>query len=529
MKKSSLSIKARATARGAGRVCAAFFMLAVLILFARHEAEAGPVRIAVLQWKVNSSEDIGFLRDALPEMLSSRIGSGSGVEVIGARKASQAVPEAKAKADEDVLAEAGRKLGADYVLHGSVTKLGSSVSIDLNLFSVEGKWTEFFYAKGEGLESIEGLTERLAKDVVTYTGAAMKDDGPPAASEPSGDFIVKAGESALPETWRSAYIQGEALAFGAGDLDQDGVKEFFILRKDGLSIVRAKGDEIDVVSELRAESGGRNIALSLVDSDSDGSAEVYVSSVRAGAGFASVIEYDKAEKAYKTTITGVGRLVRAIDANALVGQGFRAGDGFHGALRALKKEGGVLADKGPFEMPLPRGIDLYRFDALATHGGEKTLVVLDSRGHLRLYRNNKASWEEFWRSEDFYGGTLNWLEGDEYGASPSDDSRVFIEGRFLKSDDGHGLVVKRNIPGGLGRYSAVARSYVKGGVLGLRLDKGALVEEWKTREVKGYIADFFIDDLDRDGVKELVMLVVEDNAGYSGKIKSYILSARLPV
>ncbi|MCR4287776.1 MAG: VCBS repeat-containing protein [Deltaproteobacteria bacterium] len=511
------------------KLCAAFFIMAVLAVSLPAAALAGPVRLGVLQWKVNSSEDIGFLKDALPEMLSSRIGSGGVVEVIGGKLLAGAVPEAKSGADEAVLVEAGRKLGLDYVLYGSITKLGSSISIDLNLFSVKGKWTELFYAKGDSLESIEGLTERLANDIITYTGAAKKNNEPPVAATPSGDFIVKTEHKALPDIWKSGYIEGEALAIEAADLDRDGVKEFFILRKNSLSIVRAGEDKLDVVSEIRAENNIRNIALSIVDSDSDGSAEVYVSGVRHGTGVASVIEYDKTEKAYKTTITGVRLLIRAFDKNTLIGQGFRPDDGFYGALRILKKEGSVLIDKGPFEIPLPRGADIYRFNLLSIGAGEKTLIVLDSRGYLRLYKDNKASWEEFWRSEDFYGGTLNLLESEEYGASSPESTVVFVEGRFLKPDNGQGLVIKRNIPGGLGRYSAVVRSYVKGGVIGIRWDKGSFIEDWKTREVKGYIADFFIDDLDNDGVKELVMLVVEDGAGYSGKAKSYILSSRLPV
>ena len=81
------------------------------------------------------------------------------------------MPEASG-ADEAVLVESGRKLGLAYVLYGSITKLGSSISIYLNLFSVKVKWTELFYAKGDSLESIEGLTERLAKDIITYTGGS---------------------------------------------------------------------------------------------------------------------------------------------------------------------------------------------------------------------------------------------------------------------------------------------------------------------------------------------------------------------
>ncbi len=70
------------------RVAAAFFACLVVIAAlggARPALAAEALkarRIAVLPWKVNAAEDIGFVSGAMVEMLSSRIGSTGGVEMV---------------------------------------------------------------------------------------------------------------------------------------------------------------------------------------------------------------------------------------------------------------------------------------------------------------------------------------------------------------------------------------------------------------------------------------------------------------
>ena len=51
----------------------------------------GPVKIAVLDWKVNSPEEMAFVRDAMRDMLTSRLGSNKAVEVARPDRVSDAL------------------------------------------------------------------------------------------------------------------------------------------------------------------------------------------------------------------------------------------------------------------------------------------------------------------------------------------------------------------------------------------------------------------------------------------------------
>ena len=52
------------------------------------------------------------------------------------------------------------------------------------------------------------------------------------------------------------------------------------------------------------------------------------------------------------------------------------------------------------------------------------------------------------------------------------------------------------------------RIYEKGEIYDLMWEEDGLTTNWKTREIKGYIADYQVKDVDNDGHEELVVGVV---------------------
>ena len=93
---------------------------------------AKTVRIAVMPWKVNSSEDMEFVKNAIADMLSSRLGSKDSVELIRPEAIKEALGGKLGLNDASAI-EAGKKLKADYVLSGSLTVIGTAVSMDAAL------------------------------------------------------------------------------------------------------------------------------------------------------------------------------------------------------------------------------------------------------------------------------------------------------------------------------------------------------------------------------------------------------------
>lgn len=535
------------------RPASAVLLSLILLLLVPAYGWSKTVRVAVLPWKVNSAENMDFVRDAMVDMLSSRLGSNSSIEVVRPDEVRSAVSGASDITDKTA-AEAGKKLKADYVLYGSLTVLGNAVSLDARLLKTADGTTTPFYSKATGLDSVVGMADKLSGDVLVASGAVAtsappvvlvppaptgveeKKTLPPsteATGKGEGGFIVKAEADKTPVEWKSAKMDGMYLSMTAADLNKDGVKELFLLGKKSLTIARLKGAGLETVKEIPAGAADF-IDISTIDSDGDGASEVYVSALSNNRPYSSVVEFK--DNDYRVTITGVKWLLKAVTVGSkeqvLAGSLFRKADGFYGDLRLLKKEGAEIIDKGPFEIKLPGKVNLYRFDAFdVTGSGRLSLVALDSRDYLSIYKSDgKGGWDKDWTSSDFYGGTLNYIE--YHDENSNDKSPVPVEGRFYHfagKDGKTELIIKRNNPGGLGRRAERPGSFVSGEVMSLSWDGALLTENWKTKLVTGYISDFFIDDLNGDGTKEIVLLVVEGTEKLLGTPKSYVLSYRLSI
>lgn len=530
-----------------------FLILSAIFLLPQASYGALTVRVAVVPWKVNSIDKVEFLKDALPEMISSRIGSTQAATIISQEEVRKAIADARAEFTDAAAARVAKALKADFVVYGSITVLGSSVSLDARAFNAKDGSVTPFGATGSGMDSIVGLVDNVSAGMLAHISGAptpavaapmraaapAKDEKPAPKEAADSGFIIKPKEGPSKALWRSAPIEGMVLAAASADLDKDGANELFLIKADKLIIARVAAQKLEVIKEISAEAGVQNIAVTAIDADGDGVPEIYVSGVRNNRPYTTIFEYKNNE--YKVTATGINWAVRSVQIRrgeyVLAGQNFGKG-GFTGALHLLKKEGTALADKGVFEITLPRRYDLYRFEPFnfTADGKEaRSLAVIDERDYLRLYRKDKdGKWEEYRKSTDYYGGSLDLVELGE-ADRPVANEPVFatVEGRFYAKDlaGAAEILIKRNVPGGLGRYAATPMSYTTGAVISLSAldEKDALgslfTENWRTRDVNGYIADFFIEE-EKDG-KGLTMVIVENTTGFTGEVKSYILLSRL--
>ena len=93
--------------------------------------------VAVLPFSVHSAENIDYVRQGIGDMLSSRLSVNEKIEVISRDTVLTALKETGGK--ELTLADVyslGKKLNADFVVWGSITKIGNSLSIDGKLVDI---------------------------------------------------------------------------------------------------------------------------------------------------------------------------------------------------------------------------------------------------------------------------------------------------------------------------------------------------------------------------------------------------------
>ena len=140
-------------------------------------------------------------------------------------------------------------------------------------------------------------------------------------------------------------------------------------------------------------------------------------------------------------------------------------------------------------------------------------------------RPNLSSWGKFsWRSRDRFGGTNNYyetLKKRDSGARYARESpwREYIPQRIIIKDlEGEGIpkvIINKN-EFLTGSFFQRLRVYETGAIYNLIWDENMLTINWKTREIKGYIADYQIKDVDNDGEEELVVAVVAPEEDVSG-------------
>ncbi len=524
------------------------FLLCALLLAFPAPARAEGARIAVLDWKIYSDADTGSLKDDLPRMLLKGLAD-KGISVIDPVTAKNALSGIPISDAENLVAEARKSLDADYVLFGSISVTGSYASMDARLLDARSGDAIPLFSTAKGTDSVAKLLDGLSRDVlkkiadarsnIAFKGQASEKPPatlpakeiekkpelpasivPPMPLAIAPEMSISAGKA----VFRSTAIDGLIIGITASDIDNDGKKELFLLKKRSVLVARIEGNSLNVIKEIKSASGADNIAICSIDSDSDGSIEVYVSAIRDNKPYSSAIEFK--DNDFSITLDGINWVLRIFDINnraGLAGQGIRETEGFSGPIKLLKKQGLKIIIEGDFIKALPPFADIYRIEPVHIKDASNGFFVLDQRGYLRLYnKDDKEKWGLKWMSAEFFGGTLNHAESGDSIAGTAPGS-IPIEGRFFSSLGR--VIIKRNIPGGLGRIAEKPLSFKTGSIISLEWDDAmkTMARKGSTMDIQGYVSDFFMDDIDNNGRNDLVIAVSEDKGGLFGDLKSYIL------
>ena len=147
----------------------------LLVMAAFSVAGAQQVKkIAILPFAVNSSENINYIRDGIWDMLISRVTVSGKTDVLSKSSVLEAMGTKKDITQADVLAF-GKRLKADFVVWGSITKIGESLSLDgklLDVASSQSPVTLYEQTRGmnEVIPKIGDFSQRIRSHV---TGEAL--------------------------------------------------------------------------------------------------------------------------------------------------------------------------------------------------------------------------------------------------------------------------------------------------------------------------------------------------------------------
>ncbi len=490
-----------------------------------------PKTVAVFPFEMNSSQDLTFLQKGLFSMLSSRLSDAGKVDVLDRETINSALAEAKAQGfikgsfTEGSARALGKNLGVDYVLFGSLTHFGESVSLDASMVDVTGKQeTLAFFEQSNAMGDVIPLVNTFAGDINMKVfnrnidnrlyAAPQKQTTAPGGLQPVGGAGLHGGGMMAMQAAQSfsTHLKMDDVirAMATGDLNKDGRTQVVTATDSALQIYHYDSGLLTLEENLTYQSYLRIIGLDVADINGNGHPEIFVTALTVNretlASF--VVEYNGSS--YVTMDDGLSYYFRVIDSgdgNPVLYAQDRGRGPFAGKIYVMSPAGNGYKEGRKVRMP--RGTSVLSLARGAVRE-EVANDYLSINQHDRLTLISDTGKEE-WDSTDKYGKTNNyWLLGAP-GGDDGYQERAYFNPRIkffpMGEEKKEKAFIITNTEAGGGSIGRIKR--FKEGRIGIMAWNGiALTPVFQTVPLQGWISDFDIADIDNDGTKELVISVV---------------------
>ncbi len=545
--------------------------VSVLIIITCSIATAREVNLALFDFDLNSNEDLTYLKSGISALLPSRISVPKKINIIE----SYLIKKELTKTAEKSLpakASIAKKLNADFLLTGSITKIGSNISIDARLVDIlnQEKSTPVFiqsigvdnmipeinnFAKkirglilDDQATSVHKTFEKPDREAVwskTRDLSAEKIEKEPLINEePVYEYSKKrSARIKRPEPPKPVFKKTPPLLkdapfmsheikhtplhyLASGDINGDGRQELLVAGITEILVYRINENTFTQTGTIKTKVATNIIRIDTADINGNGTDEIYVSSYEGHFPNSLVIEHKNGK--YETILESKEWFFRIMRDDILLGQRADTAKLFLGPIHMLEwKEGTIISRE---EVLLPSGISLYGYtendidedindEYIAFHRGmfsaKAQLVILSYTGRIE------------WQDTEQMGGSPNTLT--EYPFGDDTEKEIPIPLRILcedyNNDDRLELITARNSNSKKGLFKGMVE-YNQGEIMCLQWNGTDLETNWTTGIIKDYVTDFIMTDIDNDNRKELVTLSVSEE-GFWGKAKNKVTVYKL--
>jgi TolB-like protein len=518
-----------------------------------------PATIAVLPFTMHTPADLAYLQQGIRDMLASRLAWQGKVQVVERSQTEQAFHGAKSDVSLSDAVRIGGALKADFVLFGSVTALGQSISIDAKVVSVGSTGEPLsLFAQTKSLDEVIPKINQFAQDInrkifsrSSETAQSPSVDSESAAvrnpellvpdSMQSGDkisylnpnFLEVTSEGFLrqPGLWRSQTFKGGIIGMDIGDLNGDGRLEMVIVTADKLMVTQRDANALRTLATFNASKLDAFLWVSVADLDRDGKSEIYLSSMKKynqpsqnAYGNKASTGQDFISEVSSFVLTLVGDKLQVVAQNVpyflnavempkmgrvLLGQQ-KASESvgtFRSDIYEMQLKGGTLGPRVAVGLPSRCNVFNFAKADLKNDGNEETIIIDPSNKLVVL----DPSGEQIYKSRNWFGGTSNSITGKIEDLRFNMVNYFYLPSPILITDlnnDKIKEVIANRCPDYNRLMPEGVRYYEAGEIVSLSWDQMGLVENWKTREVSGMVSSIRVGDLNNDGVPELIVALV---------------------
>jgi TolB-like protein len=514
-------------------------------------ADQAEKSVAILPFTLNAPPDMQYLREGLRDMIGSRLRVEGGAVMVSNSNVDGALSAAGGKLAPETRGEFARRLGADYLIHGSITALGGGISIDARVFSAaapaDGAERQF-YGSAMSNDQIMQAIDALAWDIIEQLfdkkrPAAMRPAQPvPSAAQgtqefttvhPDKTFMTSGGGfglSARRNFSKTRNFDMSLRGIDLGDIDGDGRLEMILAEKTAVHVFDRDGTRLNLIGTIEMGNRYHVHNVNAADLDGNGRAEIYISASDPSMPGSRAVEWDG--KQFVNLFTEARWYIRPMDipgtGPVLVGQAAGMLPIVPGIYQLALNDGQLSMQE---QLPIPSTINLFNFAYADVDGdGQHDIVALDNSFKLMVIRKGSV----IWKSQERFGGTKRFIGGDPDMKPGTNLTRAdivdgvgelykqtYVPSRILVGDvdrDGTDDVIVNRNPDTLTVVMPRMIQYTSGTMVGLKWNGLGLEEMWRTRKIDGYVVDYQVKSragrMAEDDMDELFVGVVLNTGAF---------------
>ena len=508
-----------------------FSVCLLLVAVAAGAASAAAKSAVVLPFVVNAPQSYAYLSKAVQATIQGRLDRPGVLEARAGQNKAASQAEAQ---------QALRSSGADNAIWGSVSVMGNDCTVVMNSVDKAGKtWSKTAQAPvSELTTSVQNLTSAMSQEVFGIS-SAMRSPGSTAAGSPrgataNGDIVTNetgqqqvylnpqfryqgagAEDGSRLRTQRLGY---NMVDMAVGDFNGDGKNEIAILSDHDLRIYSwpANG-QLKLIGETVVSRSNNNFSMRAIDLNRDRSMALVVTTTEESSNRPYSFIYSFKGNKFTTIADRIPYYVSVMRvpptySPTLVGQGWDSLKLFAPGVRIMTKQDGKFTLGTRLDLPTGATVFNCVWLPAGKNGKGEQLVMLTDDERIKLFQGHGNTLVH--TTMERYSGSATGM--DHYKGMPGLGvdkayqlpSKYYAPMRLIAADIGntgdYTLLVNKPISTAAQFFDRY-RFFPQGEVHALYWDGVGLGLKWKTRRIRGSVAEIDLADVNNDGILDLVV------------------------